>query len=103
MTPRRAGPLAYWPSGGEVMSQRGPLAPGRALGLIGFLGGQAAACRTAHDAGGARYCANAVLELARAIVATDDWNRAAGAGQPQTVSLEALRSFIRDLSRRPYS
>lgn len=102
MNAERAAALTYWPSAGVVMSRQGELGLASAISFVRFLGRQAQQCRMKGDAGGARYCALVALELAQAVVAADDWRRAAGAGTRGSTPVEALRAFTRDLKWKPY-
>lgn len=98
----RSGTLAYWASGGCVQSHGGELTSRASLDLLRFLGRRAALCQREHDTSGARYCASVALELARAILAAEDWRRAGGLETRDAVSITALRTFTRDLKHRHY-
>ena len=98
MIAARTAPAAYWATGGTLMSRRGALGTERALSLFRFYGLQAQSCGLQGDRSGARHCASQALHLARALVAAEDWGRAAGARTRAASTLNGLRNLIRDLN-----
>ena len=80
MSPDRMGGLAYWASGGAVAGRRGPIALGRAAGLLDFFNQAAEASLAGGDAAAARFCAELALELGCAIAKAASWRRCGGAG-----------------------
>lgn len=99
MNAARSGRAAYWHSGGAIISRTGPLTVQRALALFQFFGREAVLCRLRRDRCGAGHCAHQALDLARAIVDSDDWRSAAGGGARSKAAHHALRALTLDLSR----
>jgi len=90
--------LAFWASGGAIMTRRGALSPSRALDLFRFFGREAWACRAMGDPVGARHCALRATDVARALLAAEDW-RAVTTGNDRAGSpLAPLRALMCDLS-----
>lgn len=99
MNAARSGHRAYWHSGGAIMSCGGPLPVRRAIALFQFFGREAALCRLDGEHRGARHCARQAVDLARAIVDSDDWQCAARGGVRSKSTHDALRALTLDLSR----
>jgi hypothetical protein len=81
MSPERLAGPAYRAIGGEVVSRAGRALRSPALALLAFYGREALARRAAKDAAAARHCAWMAVDLARALLAAEDWRRAAGVGE----------------------
>ena len=90
---------AYWSSGGAVLSRAGPLATDRSLALLQFYGRLALDCEALGDAAGARHCAGLACQLGAALLAADDWRRAALGCAPADglKTLGVLRQQLRSL------
>ncbi len=99
MNAARSARPAYWHSGGAIISRPGPLTVQRALALFRFFGRQTALCHRRGDRCGARHCAHQALDLARAIVDSEDWRSAAHGSARSKAAYTALRTLTLDLSR----
>jgi hypothetical protein len=77
MSPERLCGPAYRAIGGDVVSRSGRALPSPALALLVFYGREALARQASKDLVAARHCAWMAADLARAMVAVDDWQRAA--------------------------
>jgi hypothetical protein len=77
MSPERMGGPAYWACGGEVRGRCGPLARTRAIEVARFFVDQAERGLETHDTAAARLGCRLATDLIRAIVAADNWRRAA--------------------------
>jgi len=100
MSPERLPGLAFRAAADAVVGRSGLDVTGRAPALLRFYGRLAIERRRMGDRVGSRYCAQMAADLARAMVAADDWRCAAGAAGRSASQLGAIRCFIRDL-RRP--
>ena len=97
MSPKRTGGQAYRAVAGGIFTRCGRDVSDEASRLLMFYGRLAVERRALGDRAGATHLAQMALELAAAMVATDDWRRAA-AGLGRGSELETLRTFAQRLS-----
>lgn len=93
---------AVWASGGTIVTPAGPLSFERAARRFALYGREALRLERSGAAGPARLCAEMALTLAEALVAADDWTRAAGCGSRLAAPLRGLREFTRQVKTRRY-
>ncbi len=99
MSPKRLAGPAYRAAAGEVIGRTGRPLPASALRLLQFYGREAEARRQAGESAAARHCAEMAAELAGAIVAANDWRRAAGRGCEADLAMPALRALAAEAKR----
>jgi hypothetical protein len=102
MRPPQQNAGGYWASGGDILGRAGPLPPQNANRLFASYGREALQRDRCGDAAAARLCAALALQLARAIVAADDW-RCAASGAPRSQSEHSsLRRLVIDSKSARY-
>lgn len=78
MSPKRPGGQAFRAVGGDIVSRGGTILTDSDFSLLAHLGREAMRCDQAGDRAAARTFALMARDLARALLAVNDWRRAAG-------------------------
>ena len=88
---------AYRASGGDIVGPAGRLQPAAALDLLQRYGREAARRHRLGEPRAARLCALMALDVARAIVARDDWQCAAACIARSRSEHFSLRELVSDV------